>query len=244
MLLAVGAGESHGEFFIPAALGTAIVQQISAPKARDKQVLIGPSSIGDPCAYCVGQLMAASLPHHRRKPERWALAPWLGTAVHYWLEHHVELGEGWHSELDVPVAEIDGYGMITGHIDGYSEVAETVVDYKIVGDNTLKKLRQYGLGPQYHYQRNLYGMGVAYAGLPVKYVMNLYIPRNGTGARDIVAEVDHYDAAAAQEALDRAEVIWNDWVLTGKFEELASDEDCYDCNRLTTPQITELRRAR
>ena len=230
--------QESGEFFEVASLATLIRQRVSAPKARDLQIAIGPSSIGDPCDHCVGEILRAKVPGAPiPRPQRFSLAPWIGTGVHLLFEQIMDGLDGWQSERRLYCGDILGrdgnpdYGEVWGSADGYHEPAATVVDWKVVGDTTLKRLRNGQTSTAYRYQKQTYGRGYELLGYPVRSVLNVYIPRNGRDERDFIFDVDHYDGTMAEEAFERATVIWNDYVCTDRVHWLESDPDCFNCNR-------------
>lgn len=125
---------------------------------RDRQVKIGPSSIGDPCDKCVADILKAS-----KDPSATASPPgkyWLGakngTAIHAYLENLViDLNERMGEVFLVPeqkitIGELKGYGLIKGTGDGilvpgnsYWPVdVYTVVDYKTTTRDKLVWLQQ------------------------------------------------------------------------------------------------------
>lgn len=215
-------------------LAQKIKKLISAPKARDKQIKIGPSGIGDPCEVCVANTLALMLPGRKKRPEPIKLGSWVGTAGHDFLQRLIDAQEwdGWASELKLVCGEIPGYGTVTGHTDGYDKGSATVVDYKFVGTNTFKKLKRKGMGHRYGTQRNVYGRGIELLDLPIERVMNFVIPV-GMGlatVNDILVDVDYYRPEVAEAAFTRAGVIWDDWVKPGRMDELESDPDCFECS--------------
>lgn len=173
---------------------------------RSLQKLIGPSEIGTPCdrklVYKLAGIEESNDPGTRWKPT-------IGTAMHSWLQDALtaenirlgDLGPRFYLEFKVDVGELAGEP-ITGHCDVYDRVTASVIDWKIVGPTTLKKVKSHGVDQTYKIQRQLYGYGWTRRGLPVDTVANFYLPRNGelTAA---VWDSEPYDKSVALAAMDR-----------------------------------------
>ena len=162
--------------------------------------------------------------------------PWIGTAVHYFMEHNT-FPDAEH-ELRLYVGEVVGYGPIKGTTDMYILVEEPdgtitayVLDWKIVG---LKKIKSYivnGPPEQYRYQANLYAKGIELAGKRVDQIAIGFIPRDSGNPNDIYIFEEEYRPELAEAALNRAGLIY-EIVQSEGWESLPSDDDCYQCNGL------------
>jgi hypothetical protein len=155
--------------------------------------------------------------------------PRLGTAFHYWAEHHQTI-PGAITEQKVTVGEILGYGVIKGTLDLYLPHRKTIVDFKLVGKNTRQAAMIDGPSTQYRGQQHLYGKGATAAGYEVKKIAIAYIPRDSFTLRDLHVHEEDYQPVFAQRVLDRAQKVWN-YSSSGRVEELPSDKECYDCIR-------------
>lgn len=216
---------------MPTSLKALVLAEVTQGTERDKQRRAGPSNIANPCPKCVGQSLAG-VPDDRD----FSLYPWIGTAVHYFMEHNT-FPDAEH-ELKLYVGEVVGYGPIKGTTDMYIIVEEPdgtltayVLDWKIVG---LKKIKSYivnGPPEQYRYQANLYARGIELAGKRVDKIAICFIPRDSGNANDIYIFEEEYQPELAQAALDRAGLIY-EYVENGTWETLPSDDDCYQCNGL------------
>lgn len=198
-----------------------IIDQIKAETDRDKQRLIGPSSMGG-CPYCLAHQMAGTAP---KRP--FSFYPKLGTAFHYYMEHHMTI-PGMETEQKVDICEIPGYGKIKGTIDLYYQPEGIVGDYKLVGKNTLSKVKLDGPSITYRVQGHLYGYGKAQLGHDVKEIHILFVPRDGGNINALVDWSEPYNEALALAAIDRTKEVW-EHVTAGNIEDIPSDEDCYDC---------------
>ena len=199
-----------------------VIAEITKKTKRDKQKKIGPSEIGNPCTKCVGRALAGE-----RLEQDFSLYPWIGTAVHNFLEHNTFAEE--EHELRLYVGTIEGYGDIAGTTDMWYSKEQAAVDWKIVG---LKKIKQYRVsGPpeQYRFQAMLYGLGLKLAGYDIEKVAIVFIPRDSGNVKDIWVYEEAWQEEMALAALARAQAIF-DHVSVHGWEELESDEDCYACN--------------
>lgn len=152
--------------------------------------------------------------------------PWIGTAVHYYMEHNT-FPEAEH-ELRLHVGEIEGYGSIAGTTDMWYADEGAVVDWKIVGLKNLKKYRVNGVSEQYRFQAMLYGLGCHLAGKEVKKIAIVFIPRDSGNVKDIWVHEEEWQPEMAEAALARAQAIY-DHVKVHGWRDLESDDDCYQC---------------
>lgn len=195
------------------------------------QVRIGPSGLGDPCPKCLGRMLLA---------EEWgesdfSMYPWIGTAVHYFLESHVFQTPGYLHEQKVYVGDVPGYGPVKGtadlvHIDPDPDSGNSfVLDWKIVGLKKIKSYRVNGPPTQYRYQAQLYGRGCELAGNPVDFVAVCFIPRDSGSVKDIWIHEEAYQPEMAEAALKRAGTIY-EIALRDGLDVLPSADACYHCN--------------
>lgn len=180
---------------------------------RSLQKEIGPSEIGSPCPRQVVFGMQQVPKRNLSAPPK--LKAYIGQGAHkmlermldkYNLNHAATYGyqERFYIEEVVQVGEIAGEPLI-GHCDVYDRATCIVVDWKTVGPTMLKDYRANGPGQQYRAQAHLYGRGWArYRGLPVDYVMLIFIPRQGE-LRDSYIWFEAYDEQVALDALARCD---------------------------------------
>ena len=101
--------------------------------------------------------------------------------------------------------ELPGYG-IAGHVDAYHHPSNTVVDWKFVGQASMRTYRANGPSQQYRWQAHLYGLGMAMQGHPVANVAIVFIPRAGFTS-SIHVWTEPYDETIPEAALQRYEAI-------------------------------------
>lgn len=197
-----------------------VIQELTKKTDRDKQRKVGPSEIGNPCTKCLGRALM-----DERRDQDFSLYPWIGTAVHYFMEHNT-FKDAEH-ELRLHVGTIEGYGDIAGTTDMYMDA--TAVDWKIVGLKNLKKYRVNGVSQQYRFQAMLYGLGLYLAGKPIEKIAIVFIPRDSGNVKDIWVHEEEWSLEMAEHALARAQAIY-DHVKVHGWRELESDDNCYPCN--------------
>jgi hypothetical protein len=176
---------------------------------RSQQKLIGPSELGTTCPRKLAYRLA-QIPELPRSP---AWRPTVGTAVHAWLADAMVAANAtvgftrYLVETTVTVGTVRGIE-ITGTADLYDRVTATVVDWKVVGPNTLRLLAGHGVDPLYQTQLNLYRLGFLARGAPVESLAVYYLPANGELSQGVYKPVA-IDEQAALGALARSEaVLW------------------------------------
>lgn len=165
---------------------------------RSRQVAIGPSELGMPCEHCLAAKLAGWT---ETRDAAWL--PTIGTAVHAWLAEQFSGTPRWLVETRVDVGEVNGVP-ITGSADLFDLESHTVVDWKVVGAETLRTVKaDGGPSPQYRAQAHLYGRGFARAGHRVERVAVAYLGRNAPTPRPYLW-TEPYDEQVALDALERA----------------------------------------
>lgn len=211
---------------------TRILKAIQQPSDRSKQRLVGCSQLGG-CPYHLGLAMLESK-SNEHTPSESGMAAWIGTGVHYWLEHHLEL-EGAEHETKVSVLDLEGYGEIGGHVD--LVYANQVWDYKVLGKYSFDKMRlEYLETPAripktvYRAQQNLYAYGLRKLGYDITHVNIIAFPKISNNWEDIRVFTEAYNEELVQAVLARTKLVWK-YCQEGRVEELPKDDDCYDCSR-------------
>lgn len=162
---------------------------------------------------------------NERREQDFSLYPWIGTAVHYFMEHNTFMDS--EHELRLYVGEILGYGSISGTTDMYHD--KCACDWKIVGLKKIKQYRSSGVPEQYRYQAMLYGLGLYLAGKPIEKIAIVFIPRDSGNVKDIWVHEEEWNQEMAESALARAQAIY-DHVQVHGWRDLESDDDCFPCN--------------
>jgi hypothetical protein len=185
----------------------AIIEVAILDHPRSAQPEIGASEIGTPCLRKLGHKLAGT---PRARPVEAAWRPTVGTAVHTWLEsaftkENERLGwDRWVLERKVTVGYYGGHVDLTGHCDVYDRLTRTVVDWKVPGPTTMKKVRAAKHpGETYKVQAHCYGKGWRNEGEDVETVAVYFLPSAGE-LGDAYYWSEPYDESTALAALARA----------------------------------------
>lgn len=196
-----------------------LINELTKKTDRDKQSRVGPSGIGDPCPKCLGKALAGV-----EDDREFSLYPWLGTAGHAYLETTV-FPDAEH-ELRLYCGDVPGYGPIKGTTDLYMD--GLVGDWKFVGKKKITEYRLRGVPLRYRYQAQTYARGCELAGKPVTSIAIIFIPRDSSSVNDIWIHEEAYQPEMVEKVFARAGKIW-ERVQESGWEDLPSDDDCYNC---------------
>jgi hypothetical protein len=161
-----------------------IVRGYDASRPRSLQKHLGPSEIGTGCMRQLGYKLAGT-PEVNETADPWF--PVIGTAVHAWLAdavlwYNTEIGRSTNPRFLVEnrvkvTARAGGYDT-SGHTDVYDVDYKRVIDWKIVGTTTMRKVAKEGDTQQYRVQANTYAEGWREAGHEVRELLICYLPRS------------------------------------------------------------------
>lgn len=179
---------------------TEVIRWAHDSQPRTRQVMLGPSELGEPCARKIAYRIAGAATLNRTDP--WPAL--VGTAIHAWLEQAIGKFQAqagavrWLTETTVMVDDL-----VAGHVDLYDKETKSVIDFKTMNTDNLKKCRESGKPSESHRtQVHLYGMGMIRAGYPVERVGLIGLPRSGwLSGMWVWSEV--YDEQIAAAALSR-----------------------------------------
>lgn len=214
--------------WMPKPLGNSVLQAVLEPigtaianHPRSLQKTIGPSELGTDSPHELAMKLL------QRKPFEQTETPWLptqGTAVHAWLERHLgghrtdgdDEWEGeWEAEKRVHVGTLHSRTIldpgshewhVTGSIDLWMPDQRATVDWKNVGNWTLKHAQTNGPSQQYLVQQALYGWALEQAGTPPERQALVYIPRDAKTLDDWWSYEWAYDPRPAKWAWNRAQL--------------------------------------
>jgi hypothetical protein len=174
---------------------------------RGLQTQIGVSEVGMQCQRCVVRKLA-------NVEKQQFVGSWraqLGTYVHAGLADEFESRFGDSGKVIIEqsliVHEYKDF-VLKGSCDAFFPNGGRgfVVDWKIVGDDTLESVRKGSIKNQYFVQGQLYALGWELAGYPVERIGIMFLPANkGNLKRDAVPRVFDYDKSVAVAALAKLE---------------------------------------
>lgn len=237
---------------------------------RELQREIGPSELGTDCVHCLAAKLAGW--PERRSP---GWLPFIGTCVHahfetmfrelngepaaqfpYTSEDNVHcLAERWRPEYRVTVGRLQGlHGGydVTGSIDLWDRKTHSTIDWKIVGNTTVTKVKAHGPSQQYRVQASLYGMGLQNEGERVERNCIYFLPRNKTSLGDALPWETRFDTEPGKWALSRAQLLVNlmdiieqsdgvdvrdSWI---KQLPAAGPDKCFSCKGRVWPDMSAL----
>lgn len=180
------------------------VRWYSSNRPRSLQRRLGPSEVGTPCTRQLAYKVAQHPPVNHDGGDPWP--SFVGTATHAELEQVFSgTPEEWLTEQRVVVDdELD----LAGSADLLRLAADgnTVVDHKVVGTTTMKKIRSSGPSATYRTQINLYAHGFIRRGIPVEYVAIAFWPRSGQ-LSGLQVWLRRYDQNVVDDALNRLQVV-------------------------------------
>jgi len=185
----------------------AVIEHAIRNRPRTLQKAIGPSSLGSECDRCLIEELAGLA-----EPEDIAAwLPTLGVALGEWLEgvvikHLMTTGsDRYIPEGRVTVGYVGGVE-IGGNTDVFDTWTGTVIDYKLIGTTTLRKMHKQGASTTYKRQVQVYGKGWEDAGFVVKSVAVWGLPRNGFTIGSGYVHQEPYDRATAEATIARADM--------------------------------------
>lgn len=174
-----------------------IIRDHDANRPRSRQTAVGISEIGHPCARRLVHKINGTPPSNPGDP----LAAYIGTAVHASLAEAISAVDGWQAEVPV---EVPGYNL-PGTVDAWHPGDGIVMDWKIVGDAALRRVRTAGPGRQYRAQVHTYGAALDLRA-PTRTVAIAFVPRSGRLA-NLHLWHEPYDQAVAEESLRRLDAL-------------------------------------
>lgn len=167
---------------------------------RNRQVAIGPSEIGHPCARRLAYRM---LDWPKTNPDT---DPWpsvVGTAVHAWLAYALaQTNADGRYLIEQRVDTGTTRGTADLFIRTFDRLSGIVVDHKVPGSTAMQRYRKHGPGEQYRTQIHTYGYGLARAGETVTDVAIVFYPRSGR-LDGIHVWTEPFDPAVAETATGR-----------------------------------------
>ncbi len=172
---------------------------------RSAQTTMGPSEIGTPCDRRLAMALLGVVPVN---PGGDGWAAFVGTQMHRGMQEIYEWADAgtgrYATELSVslPSQEVPH-----GTTDLLDRVMVLLVDWKGMGEYSLKKFKQEGPSQTYRVQAHSYGYGAVMQGEKVKEVAIVGLPRAGRSLEEMHVWVEKFDKKIAIKALERVKKI-------------------------------------
>lgn len=242
-----------------------LIEADIANAPRELQREIGPSELGTDCVHCLAAKLAGW--PERRSP---GWLPFIGTCVHAHFEQMFNAMDTWigpnsqwpndttkrfEAEKRVRVGHLNGLHAgypVTGSIDLWDKETHSTIDWKIVGNTTVTKVKAHGPSQQYRVQASLYGMGLTYEGELVERNCIYFLPRNKTSLGDALPWETRFDPEPGKWALARAQLLVNlmDCVEQAEGPDVrdswikqlpaAGPDKCFSCKGRVWPDMSAL----
>lgn len=194
---------------------------------RSKQTVIGISEVGMDCRKCVARKLAEK----PRTPDG-SWFPFIGTAVHAQLEEGFSRWDDYILEERLFVHEYKNL-KLAGSCDMFAYKDGVVNDWKVVGQEALKKAAKGDIKNQYRIQAMLYGLGWKKKGYDVSHVSLSFLPRDLDLPNAQVVML-RYDESIAIEALAQLELLIDAAEIIGWDAVIAKQPKasfCWDCRK-------------
>lgn len=172
---------------------------------RSAQTTLGPSEIGTPCDRRLAMALMG-IPAVNPGGDGWAA--FVGTCGHVGMAEMLtfaDAGTGRYA-VELPLTFQSVY-VPRGTTDALDRRDGTLIDWKFMGDYSLRKFRLEGPSATYRVQAHTYGLGATEAGERVKNVAIVGLPRAGGSLDDMHVWTEKFDPKVGREALKRVEKI-------------------------------------
>jgi hypothetical protein len=172
---------------------------------RSAQTTLGPSEIGTPCDRRLAMALMG-IPPVNPGGDGWAA--FVGTCGHEGMAAVYKFADAGTGRYAVELPVFTGHPTVPrGTTDLLDRRDGTVIDWKFMGEYSLKKFKLEGPSETYRTQAHVYGLGAERGGEVVRNVAVVGLPRAGGSLDDMHVWTEKYDRKFAEAALKRVEDI-------------------------------------
>lgn len=172
---------------------------------RGAQTTLGPSEIGTPCDRRLAMALM-NIPAVNPGGDGWA--SFVGTCGHEGMADVYRFADAGSGRYAVELPVYLGIPTVPrGTTDLLDRRDGTVIDWKFMGEYSLKKFKKEGPSDTYRVQAQVYGLGAERSGEQVRNVAVVGLPRAGGSLDQMHVWTEGYDRKFAQDALGRVEKI-------------------------------------
>jgi hypothetical protein len=178
---------------------TTILCWAEANRGRSLQVHLGPSELGTECDRQLAYRIMGSTGPNLDMADPWYA--FVGSAIHQRTQESVERYQEAHPyALRWRIEElIQADPLISGHADYNRD--QVLLDLKGAGKTMLAEAKR-SIPHKYRVQTHTYAYGLRKQGRDIRYVVIVFVPRDGR-LRDMVVWAEPYDEAVALAAIAR-----------------------------------------
>jgi hypothetical protein len=208
-----------------------LLATVTTPSSRDKQRMPGPSDLADPCDVCVAHKIALTcgMAIEKSSGKNFSLKAWNGTSVHQKIERDLpRVYPHAEQEITVEVGEVEGLGLIKGHVDLYLPLQKAMCDWKTTDLKKLNVYRTSGVPSSHFGQTMLYMHGLRRSNRETEVATLAYIPRDSNKTSDIWVASCSFREDVALGLLERAREL-TALVRSGETGGLQPDQGCFVC---------------
>lgn len=172
---------------------------------RSAQTTLGPSEIGTPCDRRLAMALMG-IPAVNPGGDGWAA--FVGTMGHIGMGEMLAFADAGTGRFAVELPlTFQSAHVPKGTTDALDRRDATLIDWKFMGEYSLKKFKLEGPSPTYRVQAHTYGLGAEQAGEKVKRVAIVGLPRAGGSLDQMHVWSEPYDRKVAEAALKRVDEI-------------------------------------
>lgn len=173
---------------------------------RSAQTTLGPSEIGTTCDRRLALTVTGVTPVNEGG-DGWAA--FVGTCTHTGMEGVYTWADAGTGRYATEIRLSFGSVLVPkGTSDLIDRREGDIVDWKIMGEYSLKKFKAEGPSETYRIQGHTYGYGAELAGEKVRHVNIVGLPRAGSSLDEMHVWSEPYDRNVAKNAIGRVEQIY------------------------------------
>jgi hypothetical protein len=170
-----------------------------ANRGRSLQVHLGPSELGTECDRQLAYRIMGSTGPNLDMADPWYA--FVGSAIHSRMQESVERYQEAHPyALRWAIEQyIQADPLISGHADYNRD--QILLDVKSAGKTVMTEVKR-SIPHKYRVQGNTYAKGLRDTGRDIRYIVFVFVPRDGK-LRDMVVWAEPYDEALALASIAR-----------------------------------------
>ena len=205
-------------------------QHRKATDNRSAQTTLGPSEIGTPCDRRLAMALM-NIPAVNPGGDGWAA--FVGTCTHAGMAEVYTFADAGSGRYAVEMPVFLGMPSVPrGTTDLLDRRDGNIIDWKVMGANSLRTFKAEGPSDSYRVQAHVYGLGAERGGEEVQNVAIVGLPRAGASLNGMHVWTEKFNRQLAEDALNRVEAI------AAKIEEIRRPDGLGDTpSAMTTAKV-------